>query len=297
MYSWQLIGTGLRSFASFTYGSRKKIIGFEFDRFGRCVGLRILPKHFMSGINLVLHPVSIFRYFEFAFACQSIPERARTCLDVSSPRLFSLYTASKRHNVKLTVINPDENDLATTRAIASALDLKNVTCEIASVTELSELPFPTYDCIWSLSVVEHIAGEYDDIWAVQRMYHSLRPGGSLILTVPVDRCYWEEYRKRDYYGTQEADHSGMYFFQRYYDEISIERRLLDPIGQTRACKKWFGERVEGHFSAYEARWIREGLPYVVEDPREIADHYQEYGSWSDMPGKGVCGITIVKENN
>ena len=261
----------------------KKIIGLEFDHFGRRLGLRILPKHPKLGLNLVLHPVSIFRYFEFAFACGNVPKEANTCLDISSPRLFSLYVAS------------NEDDLTTTRAIVSALELRNVTCEIG-VTQLSKLSFPRYDCIWSLSVIEHITGEYDDIWAIQSMYDALRPGGCLILTVPVDRSHWEEYRERDYYGTQEAGDNGRYFFHRYYDEASIEKRLLEPIGQPRVHKQWFGERVEGHFSKYEAHWMQQGLPYVVNDPREIADHYQEYGSWGAMLGRGVCGITIVKRD-
>ena len=55
----------------------------------------------------------------------------------------------------------------------------------------------TYDCIWSLSVVEHIAGQYDDRYAIQAMYKALEPGGRMILTVPVDRLFWDEYRVQD----------------------------------------------------------------------------------------------------
>jgi len=294
MTSWKNIGVAWRSLASFAYGSRKNVIGLEFDRFGRNLGWRVLPRHFAAGINLVLHPVSSVRYFEFAFACGAVPTAATVCLDVSSPRLFSVYMASKRPGLRIRMINPDQTDVALTDAIVSVLGLRNVRCESESVADLLKSPSVTYDCIWSLSVVEHISGQYDDSWAVQRMYEVLKPGGYLILTVPVDRCYWEEYRKQDYYGTQQAEADGVYFFQRHYDGAAIDRRLLDPIGQRAARKTWFGERVSGHFADYERRWMREGLRYVVDDPREIADHYQVYGAWDDMPGRGVCGITIVK---
>lgn len=294
--SLELITIGLRSLVSFRHGRRKNIIGLEFDQFGRCAGLRILPKQFQAGVNLLLHPVSIFRYFEFAYALQALPQTAQICLDVSSPRLFSMYAASKRPNMRIRITNPDRGDLATTQAIVSALGLRNITCEVSSVADLGESPSPPYDCIWSLSVVEHISGKYDDTLAVKKMYELLCPGGCLILTVPVDRTHWEEFRERNYYGTQKPESTGLYFFQRYYDEASIEKRLLHPIGQHGVSKKWFGERMRGHFAEYEAHWIRGGLRCTVDDPREITNHYQEYGSWRDMPGRGVCGIVITKED-
>ena len=58
--------------------------------------------------------------------------------------------------------------------------------------------------------------------------------------------------------------------------------------------RWFGEKMPGHYADYERRWIERGLACTIDDPREIVDHYQEFGSWSKMPGMGVCGLMIEK---
>ena len=67
-----------------------------------------------------------------------------------------------------------------------------------------------------------------------------------------------------------------------------------PTGQEPVLVRWFGETVKGRFAEYERRWMREGYNCVVDDPREIADFYREFSTWKDMPGKGVCGLTMIK---
>jgi len=32
----------------------------------------------------------------------------------------------------------------------------------------------------------------------------------------------------------------------------------------------------------------------VDDPREMADHYQKFCDWAQMPGFGVCGFVLKK---
>jgi hypothetical protein len=58
--------------------------------------------------------------------------------------------------------------------------------------------------------------------------------------------------------------------------------------------RWFGERSAGHFNDYIQRWLKVGTRCTVDDAREIADHYQAYDCWEDMPGVGVCGLLIEK---
>jgi hypothetical protein len=116
----------------------------------------------------------------------------------------------------------------------------------------------------------------------------------LIITVPVDRQYWIEYRDQDYYGTQREE-QGRYFFQRFYDFQAIQERLLAPIGQQSTQIRWFGEIEEGHFHEYIQRWLKDGIDSIVDDPREMVDHYQEFERWQDMPGAGVCGIVVDKD--
>jgi SAM-dependent methyltransferase len=265
----------------------------EFDRFGRRLGRSLLARGSRNGLSYLLAPVSIVRYFEFPFVLACLPTRLDRCLDVSSPRLFSLYVAANHADASISVINPDESDIFETRAIVSRLGQDNLHPSCQRVEDLRGQR-NGYDCIWSISVIEHIAGEDGDTDAVKLLYEALAPGGRLILTVPVDRQFRTEFRDLNYYGTQgEASRHG-YFFARAYDKESLLARIVAPVAESEACLRWFGERSPGRYASYERRWMANGLTEAIEDPREIATHYREYHTWEEMPGMGVCGLAIDK---
>ena len=126
------------------------------------------------------------------------------------------------------------------------------------------------------------------------MYDHLRPGGRLIVTVPVDRRYRVERRERAEYGFGQPDETGQVFFQHVYDEDALEAHLLSALPIRPARIGWFGELTPGRFAAYERRWQHDGLNCTVDDPREFSDHYREFDSWQAMPGFGVCGLMWEK---
>jgi hypothetical protein len=273
------------------HARRRGIPGLEFAAFGRKLGRRLLRRGQRQGLQYWLNPVSIVRYFEFDFARRQLPSCPRRCLDVSSPRLFSLYVASRaRHHIHL--INPDRRDLADTRESIAALQVSSATAEVADVAWLRRPGAPTYDCIWSLSVIEHISGVDDDTSAVRTMFDALEPGGRLILTFPVGRTFRDEFRAEAAYAVHGSRDSRGVFFERRYDDQAIHRRLIDPLGVEPTTTEWFGERSAGRFDAYVARWLERGIHCTVSDPREIADHYRAYASWAEMPGMGVCGLVF-----
>lgn len=282
-----------RARAALRYGVQRQLLGLEFARFGRHLGWRLIARGRRSGAHYLLTPVNSVRYFEFDFAWACLRGEPGRCLDLSSPRLFSLYVASQRPRARITLLNPSPRDTAETQVTIRALSLNNVQVQTLAVDALAS-SVDEYDCIWSLSVVEHIAGTYEDRDAVRWMYAALKPGGRLILTVPVDRQYWVENRELDHYGTQPRTETGQYFFQRFYDLKAINERLVEPIGQDPVITRWFGEKSPGHFHAYVARWLREGDRATLDDPREIVDHFQAFETWDAMPGSGVCGLLFEK---
>lgn len=284
----------LRASRALDYAERRHAPGTTFARFGRQLGIRLLRSGTSLAGPYLVTPVSITRYFEFEFVFKHVPPDAAACLDVSSPRLFSLFVAAARPAASVHMINPDVEDAAITRAIADRLGYSNVAVSLDAVSALADRS-ARYDCIWSISVVEHIAGDDGDTGAMRLMYAALRPGGRLIVTVPVDRRFWHEYREQNYYGIhEEPTPSGEYFFQRLYDEANLRARLVEPLGREPTRFGWFGERVPGTFHAYERRWIELGPDETIDDPRRIADDYDKYESWADMPGFGVCGMVIDK---
>ncbi len=281
-----------RSLAATRYATRAGTPGMDFAAFGRSLGLRALALADQSALELLVTPVSIVRYWEFPFVLRHLPQRPGRCLDISSPRLFSFYVASRRQPSTVRMLNPDHRDADLTRRLASRFGFRTVVVEPLPVSAIEGLD-QRYDSIWSISVIEHIP-EHGDTEAMQLMYSALAPGGTLIVTVPVDRHAWDEYRPDDVYGLGVAPGPNGTFFQRWYDESAIASRLLDPLGPIDVHLEWFGERVAGRFAEYENDWLRRGRERTVDDPREIADWYSSYRAWGDMPGQGVCGIVVRK---
>lgn len=282
------------AFASAQYAAKRGLVGFEFYEFGRRLGWALLRAGRRSALQYLLRPVSSTRFFEFAFAESVLMDLPGECLDVGSPSLFSLYVAEKGKASSILMINPDCKDVSHTSRVIHDLSVNGIRLDCCGVETLSTRQ-GMYDCIWSISVVEHIPYQHGDAEAVQLMYDALRPGGRLILTVPVDRLAWDEYRDTDYYGTQGMPSSnGKFFFQRLYDKTRIYEKLMARIEHKPSVVCWFGETTPGIFADYIRQWMRRGYWYTLEDPRHIVDHYREFNSWEEMPGAGVCGLMVEK---
>lgn len=273
--------------------SSGRFIGEEFANYGKSLGRKLIFKGSRGGVEYLLTPVNIFRYFEFPFVYSAIPHGPIHCLDVSSPRLFSLYYAEKTPDSSIRMINPDSLDFGATETILSRIGIKNMELENIDLEAIGH-EARKYDCIWAISVIEHISGKYDDRHAIRLMYDALERGGRLILTFPVDRVFRDEFRKCNAYGLEVDRSNDSYFFQRYYDYPAIVSRLISSIGIDPIMVKWFGEKKAGHYVRYESQWLERGYECTVNDPIEIVDHYTEYASWDEMPGLGICGLVFEK---
>lgn len=285
-----------RAQSAFRYATAKNIPGIEFAKFGRKIGLKLLLRGKRAGVGFFLNPVNIVRYFEFPFALSCLGKKDKKCLDVSSPMLFSFFAAAQKKDINCRMINPDSIDAFHTARIASELEMDNIEVECLDLhTALGR--DEKYDCIWAISVIEHIHGKYDDKSAIKLMYDSLAIGGKLILTFPVDQKFWVEKREQSYYGSEKKEKDSLHFFQRFYDKPAIWERLLSPIKKEPTIIQWFGETTPGSFLEHQNRWMLEGSHFTVNDPREIADNYSRFSNWEEMPGVGVCGLMIEKTEN
>ena len=270
--------------------------GHRFGRYGRALGARLIRSGARRrGASLVLTPVNSVRYWEFDFVERHLPIGGRAALDVSSPRLLSLYLAERRRFERITIANPDSSDLAATLDIINTLRLPGIEVVEADAVQATS-HVGSVDATWSISVVEHIAGDDGDSGAVGAMYAALAPGGTMVITVPVDRTAWDEYRDHDAYGLA-PEESDQYFFQRYYDDAAVRRRLIDAVGTVPSAVEWFGERARGVFAAYEKEWMARGHAATVRDPAFVSKEFRRYPSWSAMPGMGVCGMAFRKQRD
>lgn len=274
------------------YAARQGVPGVDFGYFGRSLGWRLLLSGAPWGLGWVANPVSVVRYFEFDFARRCLQDARGTLLDIASPRLFSLWMA-RRGAGRITMLNPDRSDLARSQESARRLGLASIDFEAAGADVLAGR-VERYDAIWSISVMEHIEGAYDERHALRLVWAALKPGGRLVVTVPAGPEFAVETRTEDPYGTQPPRADGTYFFQRIYDKKALDSRISDTLNAAPEREEFFGERVAGTYAAYEARWIERGIDETVADPRFIADHFRCYASHDDMPGLGVAALCYVK---
>lgn len=282
--------------ASVIIASMMGVSGKRFALFGwQCARALRQRGHIKASRALSLTPVNSVRYFEFDYARRSLPKALGACLDVSSPRLFSAYVYARRAFSRMVMLNPDSRDLSQSRKLITALQSEqdNVGFHEGYPGDLLERGH-VYDCIWAISVIEHIPPP-EDARTVQTLWRLLRPGGTLILTVPTDKPGWEEYRTDDPYGlTVQRNSSNEVFFQTFYDQENLQKRIIDPTEEQPAQMEWFGERSRGHFHRYIKRWRKRGVEVTLKDPLDIALHYRRFNSYDEMPGMGICGLTFQK---
>lgn len=243
-------------------------------------------------LDLLVNPMDSFRYFEFDFAWRAVSELPRLVdyLDVSSPRLFPLVVLRYRAGMTAHLLNPDGEDLALTRSLASDMGLGAGACFHGDVIESSDLVEESVDVITCISVLEHIR---DDVDALSAMWRLLRPGGQLILTVPCAAAATEEYLDVDPYGLSGTESDGCYFGQRFYDADLLHRQIYSVVGHP-AKSAVYGEKIAGSFAANRHEKLANGdYPYWRESFM-MAKDYRYFDSVSELPGCGVIAMKFVR---
>ncbi|MDP6946145.1 MAG: class I SAM-dependent methyltransferase, partial [Myxococcota bacterium] len=228
------------------------------DAWGRRMGMaQLRAGRYAEGLSNLLNPIVLPRYFEFDACLRHMPAGARKLLDVGSPRLVTLYLAATRPELEIIVVNPDPTDLQETQACAALMGIDNLRYCQTGIRELLAEEQVAADFIYSVSVLEHIAGAYDDTAVMPDLMAALAPDGVLSFTVPLSasKAHEDEYlpaSAEPYPGTAPPQGpDGRYFFQRLYTEASIQERLVDTTGcDVTAEMTWWGEAERGAWSAY-----------------------------------------------
>lgn len=283
---------------NFFWGKANKqfLPGQEFFLFGRRVAYRLLRQGSLSP-KLLLNPVSIVRYFEYDFALRNfstLDSKRNNILDISSPYLFGFYLASSFEG-EYNYRNPDSNDLNLVKKYSSKIKFEmQYSADSADATNLS-FSDNSFTNIISISVIEHINGNGDSE-AIREMWRVLKPNGLLILTFPVAKVFEEEFSDKDTYGLNVQQIKEKFFFQRLYDERSIEERLLNKISDfTILSKEIFGESEAGFYKFYSQRWEKNGFSETVKDPYYISKYFKKLDSFDQIKDSAVIGLTLRKD--
>lgn len=245
--------------------------------------------------NLLFLPMDSVRYFEYDFLWHALHKKKLegNVLDISSPRLILAILMSKFRKLNVEFVNPDQKDLSATRELMNACGYSD-RCKFSD-SLIANLDFPSdsFDIITSISVIEHIPGEGDKA-AVAKLWQMLRPGGSLILSVPCAREAFEEYIDFNEYGLLTPGEDGYTFGQRFYDEILLEKRIFCITG-TPLNLAVYGEKTAGFFIGNRQNKISNPDYPFWREPFMMGKDYLFFKSISDLPGWGVVAMEFVKQ--
>jgi SAM-dependent methyltransferase len=162
-------------------------------------------------LRTIINPFDITRDVEFGYLLKMLKRyniRHDTILDISSPFIMA-YVLSGHSRVTKTDINPAESEMIK--------EGPNLNFQLEDGTQLS-FQDNSFDLVYSISVIEHIHGNYAD--AVQEMVRVLKPGGYLCLTFPVSAQHTEEWFDHRMYPAQ-YQKDGKAFFQYRFDRDDV----------------------------------------------------------------------------
>jgi predicted SAM-dependent methyltransferase len=270
--------------------------GLRFRSQCAALGLHLLSKpgahlSYSDFYRLFFSPIDSVRYFEFDFMWEALSKlRLQYYLDVSSPRLFPVLFVRKHPHVTAEFVNPDNADLQATRFLVTACGLDHQ-CQLRSAL-IEDVPFvpESFDAVTSISVVEHIRHDKN---AIKNMWMLLKPGGSLLLSVPCAAVAEEEYINVDYYGVYTPDEHGFFFHQYKYDDSLLEERIYSVTGPP-ARFAIFGEKRRGTLQSWLfKRWTGQKYP-LWKEPYAVCREFRYYESLLELPGDGVIAMEFVK---
>jgi SAM-dependent methyltransferase len=241
--------------------------------------------------RLLFLPIDSVRYFEFEFIWNSLSKlQLRSYLDVSSPRLFPIIFLRDHPHIQAELVNPDRADLELTGKLVAACGLEP-RCQLhANVIEDAPFPPESFDAVTSISVIEHVPNDTD---AVKNVWRVLKPGGTLLLSVPCAAMAEEEYIDIDFYGVQTRSQDGFFFHQYKYDQSCLEQRIYSITGPP-IRTAIFGEKIPGTLQGWLfKRWTGQRYP-LWREPYSVCRAFRYYKELSDLPGDGVIAMEFVK---
>ena len=193
----------------------------------------------------ILKPMDATRYLEFSYLLEFMDREnipIGTVLDVSSPVMISHILARKGCVVTKTDLNPAE-----AKFVGGS---RNLSFE---VQDARHLPYGegSFDLVVSISVIEHIYGDYAA--AIAEMVRVTRPGGYVYLTFPVSGRHDEEWVAVDIYGGQYRDGENVFFQYRFGpdDYRALVEGLPDNVELAEADIFW--ERKDGLYDTLVGR--------------------------------------------
>lgn len=196
-------------------------------------------------LGKIIQPInSPFRYPEYITFFNIIRRLMHTAgnveiksvLDIGSPKMFSLLLAARwPFNIVLTDLYAPA--IKEAEVLAASLPekirrrLSFFCCDCREKIVLPDSSADTVDLIYAMSVIEHIHPPIGgDLIALSSLAGQLRPGGYMILSLPVSSSGEVQYSDKASYGNMPVG-AGLYFQQRIYDSTML-KSLVSSLAPT-----------------------------------------------------------------
>ena len=223
----------------------------------------LAKRYFYKFLRTFLIPIDYTRTKEIPamLDLSRLPEyrdRKLRILDIGSPQILTLALCKYSSFWEITYLNSWEPELADLRQKASALGLSRLQIIHADITRFNTVSgLGTFDYIFSCSVFEHIHPEDGgDTLAAKIVPRLLKPSGVFVFSVPFYTEKFNEYMTGDVYGMK-GTLLNKTFFQRFYDEKSLQDQIITPTGLRVSGKMYVGERY------YAANNIKKRMSLLV----------------------------------
>jgi 2-polyprenyl-3-methyl-5-hydroxy-6-metoxy-1,4-benzoquinol methylase len=224
---------------------------------------RLTINYFYRWLHSFLVPIDYTRTKEIPALLDASGILERTAeklkiLDIGSPQILSLALGQSSNVWDVTYVNSFEPELEDLRQKAATLGLNTLNIVNGDISDIKSVSgLGTYDYIFSCSVFEHIHPEDGgDVTASKNIPQLLKPGGAFVFSVPFYKMKFNEYKDGDVYAVK-GEPSSKTFFQRFYDEESLQAQIVAPTGLRIAEKTYIGER---YYSEHD---IRKRMAFLI----------------------------------
>jgi hypothetical protein len=132
----------------------------------------------------------------------------------------------------------------------------------------------------------------DDVGTIKYLWDSLKPGGTLVLSVPCASSALEEYAHKELSNSDKLSGTEL-FVRRLYDMRLLKTRILDRLDQPKRFAV-FGEVRAGSYRKHLLRRANEGTASDWRDSMVVGRDWRCYPGIQDLPGEGIITMKFMK---